>query len=190
VAPLEAVAALADPAGLQGLAARAGRDPAEVEQVVRDAMAGSIDQAAQAGALTRTEASVLGAAARVAPVDRILAIVRGDDDPCTPFPWGEADGQGQVLAEIALIGVVDAACRLGAPTFDVFAALADPTALAALEQSTGTSEAEIDTILKAGLGTGIDAATEAGAMSGLEALLLRAALSQVGVLDLLGRLSG
>ena len=190
VAPLEAVAALADPAGLAGLAARSGRSPAEVEQAVRDAMVASIEQAQQAGALTSTEGSVLGAAARVAPVDRILAIVRGDDDPCTPFPWGKADGQGQVLAEIALIGVVDAACQLKAPTFDVFAALASPEALTALEQSTGKSQDEIDAVLKTGIGKGVDAATEAGAMSGLEALILRAALSQVGVLDLLGRLGG
>ena len=190
IAPLEAVAALADPAGLAGLAARADRSPAEVESAVRTAMAASIEQAQAAGALTGTEGAVLGAAARVAPVDRILAIVRGDDDPCTPFPWGSADGQGQVLAEVALIGVVNAACTLQAPTFDVFAALASPEALTALQQSTGKTEQEIDEALKAGLGTGIDAATEAGAMSGLEALLLRAALSQVGVLDLLGRLSG
>lgn len=190
IAPLEAVAALADPAGLDGLVARSGRSAAEVEAAVRDAMGASIAQAQEAGALTSTEGSVLGAAAKVAPVDRILAIVRGDDDPCAPFPWGEADGQGEVLAEVALIGVVDAACQLQAPTFDVFAALASPEALTALEQSTGKSEGEIDDALKAGLDKAIGVASDAGAMSGLEALLLRAALSQVGVLDLLGRLSG
>ena len=190
VAPVDAVAALADPAGLGGLAQRAGRPPAEVESAVRKAMVASIGQARDAGALSGTEATVLGAAAEVAPVDRILAIVRGDDDPCAPYAWSPTQTQSQVLAQVALIGAVDAACKLHAPTFDVFAALASPAALTALEQETGASQDQVDAALKDGFDRGIAAATDAGAMSGIEALLLRAALSQVGVLDLLGRLSG
>ena len=190
VAPIEAVAALADPAGLDGLASRSGRSRSEVEAAVRKAMVASIAQAQAAGALSGTEGTVLQAAAEVAPVDRILAIVRGDDDPCAPYAWAETTSQSQTLAQVALIGAVDAACKLHAPTFDVFAALASPAALTALEQETGASQDEIEAALKAGLDRGIAAAADAGAMSGIEELLLRAALSQVGVLDLLGRLSG
>ena len=111
-------------------------------------MVASIEQAQQAGALSGTEGSVLGAAAAVAPVDRILAIVRGDDDPCEPFPWSTTSSTSQALAEVALIGVVDAACQLQAPTFDVFAALANPSELATLEQTTGKSEEEINAAIK------------------------------------------
>ncbi|MGI9188323.1 MAG: hypothetical protein ACR2J9_12545 [Gaiellales bacterium] len=190
VSPIEAVSALADPAGLEGLARRSGRSQAEVEQAVRKAMVASIDQAQQAGALSGTEGSVLGAAAAVAPVDRILAIVRGDDDPCSPFPWSKTSSTGQALAQVALVGVVDAACQLGAPTFDVFAALANPSALTTLEQTTGKSEAEINDAIKSGLQKGLTAGQDAGDVSGLVAFGLNLALSQANVLDLLSNFVG
>lgn len=190
VAPIDAVSALADPAGLQGLAERSGRPPAEVEAAVRTAMVASIEQAQAAGALAGSEGSILAAAASVAPVDRILAIVRGDDDPCEPFPWSPTSATGEALAQVALIGVVDAACQLGAPTFDVFSALADPAALVALEQSTGASEAEVNAAIKSGLGKGLAAGQDAGDVSGLIAFGLNLALSQANVLDLLGNFVG
>ena len=190
VAPIDAVSALADPAGLQGLAERSGRPPAEVEAAVRTAMVASIEQAQAAGALAGSEGSILGAAASVAPVDRILAIVRGDDDPCEPFPWSPTSATSEALAQVALIGVVDAACQLGAPTFDVFSALADPAALATLEQSTGASEEEVNAAIKSGLGKGLAAGQDAGDVSGLIAFGLNLALSQANVLDLLGNFVG
>ena len=190
VAPIDAVSALADPAGLQGLAERSGRPPAEVEAAVRTAMVASIEQAQAAGALAGSEGSILAAAASVAPVDRILAIVRGDDDPCEPFPWSPTSATSEALAQVALIGVVDAACQLGAPTFDVFSALADPAALATLEQSTGASEEEVNAAIKSGLGKGLAAGQDAGDVSGLIAFGLNLALSQANVLDLLGNFVG
>ncbi|MCX6391825.1 MAG: hypothetical protein NTX95_04955 [Actinobacteria bacterium] len=190
IAPIEAVAALADPAGLQGLAARSGRSQDEVEQAVRTAMVASIEQAQEAGALSGTEGSVLGAAAAVAPVERILAIVRGDDDPCEPFAWSKTTSSSQALAEVALLGVVDAACQLQAPTFDVFAALANPSELATLEQTTGKSEAEINAAIKDGLQKGLAAGQDAGDVSGLVAFGLNLALSQANVLDLLSTFVG
>jgi hypothetical protein len=190
VAPIEAVSALADPAGLEGLAARSGKSQAEVEEAVRAAMVASVEQAQQAGALSGTEGSILGAAAAVAPVDRSLAIVRGDDAPCSPFPWSSTSSAGQALAEVAVIGIVAAACQLDAPTFDVFAALADPAQLSALEQSTGRSEEEINAAIKSGLEQGLAAGQEAGDVSGLVAFGLNLALSQANVLDLLGNFVG
>lgn len=190
VAPIEAVSALADPAGLQGLVDRSGASQADVEEAVRAAMVASIEQAQQAGALSSTEGSVLGAAASVAPVDRILAIVRGDDDPCSPFPWSKTSSTSQALAEVAVIGIVDAACQLGAPTFDVFAALANPSELTTLEQSSGKSEAEINAAVKSGLQKGLTAGQDAGDVSGLVAFGLNLALSQANVLDLLSSFAG
>ncbi|MDP4667475.1 MAG: hypothetical protein NWS62_01820 [Gaiellales bacterium] len=190
VAPIDAVSALADPAGLQGLAERSGRPPAEVEAAVRTAMVASIEQAQAAGALAGSEGSILAAAASVAPVDRILAIVRGDDDPCEPFPWSPTSATSEALAQVALIGVVDAACQLGAPTFDVFSALADPAALVTLEQSTGASEEEVNAAIKSGLGKGLAAGQDAGDVSGLIAFGVNLALSQANVLDLLGNFVG
>ncbi len=190
VAPLEAVSALADPRGLQGLATRSGKSQAAVEQAVRTAMEQSINEAAGAGALSGTEGTVLAAAARVAPVDRILAIVRGDDDPCSPFAWPETSSRGDALAAVALIGVVDAACQLGAPTFDVFAALASQSELDALISSSGKTQAEIEIALRSGIEQGLAEGQDAGAISGVEALLLRGVLSQVGILDLLRIFAG
>lgn len=189
IAPLEAVAALADPAGLAGLEARSGRGPEEVTQAVRDAIGASVAEAEAAGALTPTEGTVLGAAARVAPVERLLAIVRGDDDPCAPFPWPGSETRGEALAAIVLIGAVDAACALDAATFDVFAALASQAELDQLLAQSGLSQAELEEALRTGLGRGLDEAQAADAVSGLEALLLRAVLSQVGILDLLRNFS-
>ncbi len=185
IAPLEAVSALAYPQGLQGLAARSGKSQADVEQAVRTAIEQSVNEAAGAGALSGIEGTVLAAAARVAPVDRMLAIVRGDDDPCSPFAWPETSSRGDALAAVALIGVVDASCQLGAPTFDVFAALASQSELDALISSSGKTQAETETALRSGIEKGLVEAQDAGAMSGLEALLLRGILSQVGILDLL-----
>jgi len=185
IAPLEAVAALADPAGLDGLAGRAGQSSDEVEAAVRSAIGASIAQATDAGALSATEGTVLGAAARVAPVDRILAIVRGDDDPCEPFPWPGSTGRGEALAAIALVGVVDAACTLQVPTFDVFAALSSQASLDALVRTSGASQEQVEDALRQGLGTGLSEAQSADAISGLEALILRGVLSQVDILNLL-----
>ena len=142
------------------------------------------------GALSGTEGSVLGAAAAVAPVDRILAIVRGDDDPCSEFPWSKTSSTSQALAEVALIGVVDAACQLDAPTFDVFAALANPDELTTLEQTTGKSEDEINAAIKSGLQKGLTEGQDAGDVSGLVAFGLNLALSQANVLDLLSNFVG
>ena len=153
-------------------------------------MVASIEQAQEAGALSGTEGSVLGAAAAVAPVDRILAIVRGDDDPCVPFAWSKTTGASQALAEVALLGIVDAACQLQAPTFDVFAALANPSELATLEQTTGKTEAEINAAVKEGLQKGLAAGQDAGDVSGLVAFGLNLALSQANVLDLLSNFVG
>jgi hypothetical protein len=189
IAPLEAVAALADPAGLAGLEARSGRDPEEVTQAVRDAIGASVAEAEAAGALTPTEGTVLGAAARVAPVERLLAIVRGDDDPCAPFAWPGSETRGEALAAIVLIGAVDAACSLDTASFDVFAALASQAELDQLLVQTGKSQAEVEEALRAGIGRGLDEAQAADAVSGIEALLLRAVLSQVGILELLRNFS-
>lgn len=190
VSPLEAVAALADPQGLAGLATRAGVPQATVEKAVRVALEQAINEAAAAGALSGTEGTVLAAAARVAPVDRILAIVRGDDDPCVPFAWPGATSQGETLAAIAIVGVVDAACQLQVPTFDMFAALANQAELDRLIASSGKSQTELEDALRAGLDKGLNQAQDAGAMSSIEALLLRAVLSQVGILDLLNNFTG
>ncbi|MFM7694768.1 MAG: hypothetical protein ACKO7U_10790, partial [Actinomycetota bacterium] len=142
-----------------------------------------------AGALTATEATVLGAAARVAPVERLLAIVRGDDDPCEPFPWPGSETRGEALAAVVMIGAVRAACDLDVATFDVFAALASQAELAALLAASGRTQAEVEDALRSGLDQGLDEAQAADAISGIEALLLRAVLSQVGILDLLRNFS-
>ncbi|MBJ7332998.1 MAG: hypothetical protein JHD05_00030, partial [Thermoleophilia bacterium] len=94
------------------------------------------------------------------------------------------------LAGVALVGVVDAACQLQVPTFDMFAALASQADLDALIASSGASEAEIEAALRTGLEQGVTEAQDADAMSGIEALLLRAVLSQVGILDLLSNVAG
>ena len=150
----------------------------------------SINEAAEAGALSGTEGTVLAAAARVAPVDRLLAIVRGDDDPCVVFPWPGSTSRGETLAGVALVGIVDAACQLQVPTFDMFAALASQADLDLLIESSGASQEEIEAALRTGLEKGVTAAQDADAMSGIEALLLRAVLSQVGILDLLNNFAG
>lgn len=190
VSPLEAVAALADPQGLAGLATRAGVSQAVVEKAVRTAMEQAINDAQAAGALSSTEGTVLAAAARVAPVDRILAIVRGDDDPCAPFAWPETTSQGETLAAVALVGVVDAACQLHVATFDMFAALASQADLDRLIASSGKSQGELEAALRTGLEKGLNEGQDAGAVSGIEALVLRAVLSQVGILDLLKNFAG
>ncbi len=190
IAPLEAVAALADPAGIDGLAARSGLPRPEVEAIVRTAIGESVAQAADAGALTPTEGSVLGTAAAVAPIDRLLAIVRGDDDPCAPFPWPGGDGRAQALAAIALLGVVDAACTLDVPTFDAFAALSSQEGLDALLADSGRTQAEVEDALRAGLDKAVVEALGADAISGVEALLLRGVLSQVDVLGALQNFVG
>ena len=71
------------------------------------------------------------------------------------------------------------------PTFEVFSALASQAELDQLLAQTGISQTELEDALRAGLGEGLDEAQAADAISGIEALLLRAVLSQVGILDLL-----
>ena len=107
-----------------------------------------------------------------------------------PFAWSKTTGASQALAEVALLGIVDAACQLQAPTFDVFAALANPSELATLEQTTGKTEAEINAAIKEGLQKGLAAGQDAGDVSGLVAFGLNLALSQANVLDLLSNFVG
>ena len=72
----------------------------------------------------------------------------------------------------------------------MFAALASQADLDLLIESSGASQEEIEAALRTGLEKGVTAAQDADAMSGIEALLLRAVLSQVGILDLLNNFAG
>lgn len=97
-------------------------------------------------------------------------------DPCDPRPVPAAQGIEATLQQLALSALDGAACELRVTREDLLAAVADPEARAAFLDERQISDAELEGAIRAGLDRAYADAVDSGAISGIEAILIREAI--------------
>jgi hypothetical protein len=181
---------LADPRGVDALAASSGKSAAEVDPIVRDSVRQAIDEAVANGALTGTVGNALKTVVDVVPLDRLFATIRGEDISCLDPTWRPTSNTSQLAAEIALIGISDASCKLKVPVFDLAAALSSAQALDAYVQKQGLDRGQVENALRDGLNKGVHVAQDNGAIGTVTAFLLEQTIDNAPVLDVLQLIEG
>lgn len=109
-------------------------------------------------------------------------------DPCRPRSADRLKGGDQLLQRLALAALDGAACRLRVTREDLVLALATEQSRAAFAKQHRIGDAALEDAIKAGLDRAIADAQRAGAISGLEAGLLRRARDVVPVATLIDAL--
>jgi hypothetical protein len=109
-------------------------------------------------------------------------------DACTAREEREADGLSEVLEQIVLTGLDDAACDLGVSREELVLAVRSEDSLESFADERGLSREEVEQAVQEGLLAGVDAAEEDGSLSGLVATLARRAVESVSVWELLDAL--
>jgi hypothetical protein len=109
-------------------------------------------------------------------------------DPCTAREERAADGLSEVLEQIVLTGLDDAACDLGVSREELVLAVRSEESLESFAGEHGLSREEVEQAVQKGLVAGVDDAEEDGTLSGLVATLARRAVESVSVWELLDAL--
>lgn len=99
-------------------------------------------------------------------------------DPCEPRPVAQAEGVDEALQRLALSALDGAACELRVTREDLLAALADPQTRAEFLDERQISDAALEGAVRAGLDRAYDDAVASGAITGIEAILVREAIDR------------
>lgn len=102
-------------------------------------------------------------------------------DPCVERPVEWPQGFEAVAERIGLSALDGAACELRVTREDLLIALADPERRARFLDERHVSEERLEAALRAGLERALDDAVAAGAVGGIEALLLRQAIDRAPI---------
>lgn len=97
-------------------------------------------------------------------------------DPCDPRPWTDPQDLEEAAQQFALSAADGAACELGVSREELTRAIADDQSLTAFKDGNGFSDGDIESALRAGLNRAVDDAENAGAIGGLAAVGIRAAI--------------
>jgi hypothetical protein len=100
-------------------------------------------------------------------------------DPCKPRAWRNPEGLEQIAEQFSLSALDGAACRLGVSRETLARALATPQSRERFTRRYGIGDAELAQAVRAGLLRAVDDAEDAGALSPLLAVPLRAVLRQI-----------
>jgi hypothetical protein len=98
-------------------------------------------------------------------------------DPCTPRHWPKTNGLSDIETQVALSALGGAACNLGVSREELTLAFTDQSRLNAFARKHGFSKTRIDDAARNGLNRAIDDGEHSGAINGVEAFLLRAAVA-------------
>jgi hypothetical protein len=104
-------------------------------------------------------------------------------DPCEPREWSDPEGIEESAQQFALSALDGAACELRVSRETLALALATPESRAEFAADYGISDAELEAAVRAGVVRAIDDAEEAGALSPLVAVGLRAVAARLPVED-------
>ncbi len=168
---------------------RPGLGRARVEQAARTGAHQAVGEAVAAKALPAgTLRDAVDAMIDVIPLDRLIAELRGEGDPCQAFPWQKANGTTRVAAEIVLIGAAKAACETKTSVTDVALSLQSDAALSAFLQANRIDRNTFQDALRSGLKTGIDEADHAGQVNGFESFILKQAVDNLPLLTVIDQL--
>jgi hypothetical protein len=111
-------------------------------------------------------------------------------NPCVQRPWPKTSGTAQVAEQVALSAVSGAACQLGVSREELTIALRSRAALQQFGNQHHLQQGKIEDSLKAGLHRAVDDAQNAGAIGGIEALVLNGAIDLLPIDRLLSILQG
>ncbi|HEU4707400.1 MAG TPA: hypothetical protein VFS64_09440 [Solirubrobacterales bacterium] len=100
-------------------------------------------------------------------------------NPCSPRPWSNPQSLGEIANQFTTSALDGAACRLGVSREALARALATPEARKRFAKKYGITDAKIAKAIRAGLIRAVDDAEEAGALSPILAVPLRATLRNI-----------
>jgi len=134
--------------------------------------------------VSRGLTAVVAAAVIAAVLVGVYALAGGADyapaatpDPCTPRHWPKTNGLSDIETQVAVSALGGAACTLGVSREELTLAFTDQSRLNAFAKKHGFSKGRIDDAARAGLNRAIDDGEHSGAINGVEAFLLRAAVA-------------
>jgi AcrR family transcriptional regulator len=102
-------------------------------------------------------------------------------DPCEPRPWRDPSGVEEAVEQFTLSGLDGAACELHVSRETLAVALATESSRERFAEEYGVSDAELEAAVRAGLQRAIDDAEDAGVLSPIVAVPLRAAAANLPV---------
>lgn len=112
----------------------------------------------------------------------------GAADPCDARPWIDPQNLEEAAQQFALSAADGAACELGTSREELIRAIANDQALQDFMDENGLSESDMEDALRAGLNRAVDDAENAGALGGLAATGLRAAINVMPMSVMIGLL--
>lgn len=100
-------------------------------------------------------------------------------NPCQPRPWSNPQSLGEIANQFSVSALDGAACRLGVTREALARALASPQARKRFAEKYGIDDEKLAQAIRAGLLRAVDDAEEAGALSPILAVPLRATLRNI-----------
>lgn len=100
-------------------------------------------------------------------------------NPCQPRPWSNPQSLGEIANQFSISALDGAACKLGVTREALARALASPEARKRFSERFHITDAKLAKAIRAGLLRAVDDAEEAGALSPLLAVPLRATLQRI-----------
>jgi phosphatidylserine/phosphatidylglycerophosphate/cardiolipin synthase-like enzyme len=100
-------------------------------------------------------------------------------NPCNPRPWSNPQSLGEIANQFTISALDGAACRLGVSRETLARALATPESRKRFAEKYGITDEKLAKAIRAGLIRAVDDAEEAGALSPLLAVPLRATLRNI-----------
>jgi len=100
-------------------------------------------------------------------------------NPCKPRPWSNPQTLGQIANQFTNSALDGAACQLGVSREALARALATPEGRKRFTEKYGIDDEKLAKAIRAGLLRAVDDAEEAGALSPILAVPLRAALRNI-----------
>lgn len=97
-------------------------------------------------------------------------------DPCDPRPWTDPQNLEEAAQQFALSAADGAACELGVSREELSRSIADDETRRQFMDEHGFGDTDLEDALRAGLNRAVDDAENAGALEGLVATGLRAAI--------------
>ena len=100
-------------------------------------------------------------------------------NPCKPRPWSDPQTLGQIANQFTISALDGAACKLGVSREALARALATPEGRKRFTEKYGIDDEKLAQAIRAGLLRAVDDAEEAGALSPILAVPLRATLRNI-----------
>lgn len=100
-------------------------------------------------------------------------------NPCKPRPWSNPQSLGEIANQFTISALDGAACQLGVSRETLARALATPEARRRFTEKYGIDDEKLAKAIRAGLLRAVDDAEEAGALSPILAVPLRATLRNI-----------